>query len=113
MAGDVSDPALEALWKKVLDDWDNEAAHGAFLEYCQSSGRLVEAAVRYRGMAGDHERGPSAEKHLKSVLALAMAQLETLRSPRPERRSRAGSIALILLFIGGTLGILAYLATSR
>lgn len=113
MSGDVTDPTLEALWKKVLDDWDNQALHGTFLEYCQSNGRLVEAAVRYRGMSGDRERGESAEKHLKSVLALAMAQLETLRSPRPESQSRAGSIALILLFVGGTLGILAYLAASR
>jgi hypothetical protein len=38
----MTDPALEALWKKVLDDWENDAAHGSFLEYCQKSDQLLE-----------------------------------------------------------------------
>lgn len=107
---EMSDPGLEVLWKKALDDWDDDAAHVAFIEYCRVHDRLPEAAARYRGMAGDRERGPSAEKRLKALLALAMAQLETMRSPQAEARSRGRALAMIVLFLAGTLGLLAYLA---
>ena len=71
----MSDAALEALWKNVVDRWDDEHTHGAFLEHCQNTDQLVEAAVRYRGMAGDRERGDAAQKRLQGVAILAMAKL--------------------------------------
>jgi len=39
------DATFEALWKSVLDGWDDERVHGAFLEYCQATDRLAEAAA--------------------------------------------------------------------
>jgi hypothetical protein len=103
------DPALDALWKHVLDNWQNAAAHRAFLDHCQRSDALVEAAVRYRGMKGDHERGASAEKHLNAVLMLAMSRLEVARS---EPRASSGNwpkLVLIGFFSLGSLLILLYL----
>lgn len=107
----MTDPALEALWKNVLDHWDEDQAHGAFLDHCQNSDQLVEAAVRYRGMSGDHERGEGAKKRLQGVAILAMAKLETQRSNRPRpRRGLAGWVvvaffltasALLLVYLGG------------
>lgn len=107
-----TDPVLEALWKKVTDDFGDEQAHGSFLEYCRTSEQLVEAAVRYRGMAGDHARAEVAEKKLKAVALLAMTQLETSRS-QPSRPSRTGNYALIAMFLIATIGLLAYLSRSR
>lgn len=109
----MSDPALEALWKNVLDHWDDDAAHGAFLEHCQRVERLGDAAVRYRGMTGDRERGKSAEKRLASVAMLAMATLESSRRNAPPAPSNTGAIALIVFFLLGTAGLLAYLFTSQ
>ncbi|MBX3128973.1 MAG: hypothetical protein KF718_19815 [Polyangiaceae bacterium] len=103
-----TDPTLEQLWKKVVDDWDNDKAHALFLEHCRATGALAEAAARYRGMAGDRERGPTADKRLSAVLALALAQLETLRSSEPQRTSGRG-LLWILLFVSGILAVLAYL----
>ncbi len=105
----MSDPALEALWKNVLDNWDDDKAHGAFLEHCQRSDQLVEAAVRYRGMQGDRERGAVAEKRLSGVAMLAMAQLEASRTPPGEPRSRwvITTVALVLLLVA--LMLLLYL----
>jgi len=74
----MADAAFEALWKNVLDRWDEERAHGAFLEHCQVSDQLAEAAARYRGMKGDRERGAIAEKRL--------AGLRSLRSPSSKPR---------------------------
>ena len=82
----MSDAAFEALWKNVLDHWDEDKAHGAFLEHCRHENQLAEAAARYRGMTGDRERGPSAQKRLQGVLVLAMAALESTRTAAPAKR---------------------------
>jgi len=109
----MSDPALEALWKNVLDHWDDDKAHGAFLEHCQRSDQLVEAAVRYRGMKGDRERGEVAEKRLQGVAMLAMAKLEASRSTTREPETRRVAVFVALLFLLAALGLLLYLAGSR
>jgi len=101
--------ALDTLWKHTLDHWDDEAAHRAFLEYCREHDQLVEAAVRYRGMKGDHQRGALAEKKLTAITALALARLESARSPDRRKPSRAVGYALVVLFIAATIGLLAYL----
>lgn len=107
------DPTLEALWKRVVDHWDDDKAHSSFLEYCTSSDRLVEAAVRYRGMVGDHARSEVAKKRLESVTVLAMARLDAARRTERPTAGRAGSYALIAFFVFATIGLLAYLGTTR
>ena len=102
--------ALETLWKHVLDHWEEEAAHRAFLEHCRQYNLLVEAAVRYRGMKGDHARGAAAEQKLTAIRALALSRLVASRTP--ERRRAGGrmlSVLLIAFFVIGTVGLLAYL----
>lgn len=103
-----SDPVFEALWKKCLDDWDDDRAHGKFLQHCQDSEQLAEAAARYRGMAGDRDRGPSAEKRLQAVALLAMAQLESMRTTRPRRGRAVVNSVIIALFLVG-IGVLLHL----
>lgn len=109
----MSDAALEALWKSVLDHWEDDRAHGAFLEHCQRAGMLVEAAVRYRGMAGDRERGPSAQKRLNSVALLAMAELEQHRTSEGQARRNATSLVLVIFFLAATIVLALYLYTTR
>ena len=102
------DTSFETLWKHVLDHWEDDKAHGAFLEHCREHGQLAEAAARYRGMTGDHERGQSAEKRLQAVALLAMTQLESMRSPANPKRP-TGSLVLIGFFVAATILMLAYL----
>ena len=109
----MNDAGLEVLWKHVTSHWDDEAAHRAFLEHCRVNDRLVEAAVRYRGMKGDHVRGALAEKKLAAIAALALTRLETERSPSPAKRSNGFAYLLIAIFVAGTAGLLAYLDASR
>ncbi len=109
----MSDSGLETLWKHALDHWESDAAHRAFLEYCQRRDRLVEAAVRYRGMKGDHARGAIAERQLTAITALALARLASARTSDPRKRGRAVGYALVALFVVGTLGLLAYLSPLR
>ena len=107
------DPVLEALWKRVTDDWASEDAHQKFLEYCRVREQLVEAAVRYRGMAGDHARAEVAEKKLKAVALLAVAQLQASRTEAPAARNQRGNYLLIAVFLLATFGLLAYLSATR
>jgi hypothetical protein len=103
------DPSLEALWKHALDNWENDAAHGAFLEYCRSHEALDEAAVRYRGMKGDRDRGAGAQKRLTAVLMLAMSKLEVSRAEPKAASSALTKVLLIVFFMAGSLLVLAYL----
>lgn len=103
------DPALEALWKHALEHWDNDAAHHAFLQHCERTQALDQAAMRYRGMKGDHERGPGADKRLKAVLMLAMSKLEVSRAEPKAASSVLTKVVLILFFLLGSLVVLGYL----
>jgi hypothetical protein len=96
-------PMLEALWKKVLDHWDDDAAHGKFLEYCQTSEQLAEAASHYAGMRGDRERGAAAQKKLEAVSLLATSSLLASKSDRLPRLPKWFTVAVLLLFsaLGG------------
>lgn len=105
----MTDPVLDALWKNVVDRWDDDDAHRAFIDHCQQSDQLVEAAVRYRGMSGDRERGEQAQKRLSAIAVLALARLETLRTREQRQPSRAGAYLLIVVFVAASIGLLAYL----
>ena len=105
----AADPALETLWKHVLDHWENDAAHHAFLDFCQSHEALDEAAVRYRGMKGDRDRGAGAEKRLNAVLILALSKLEVTRTEPKAASSSPIKLLLIVFFLGGSLLVLTYL----
>src|SRR6478735_3373571 len=105
----MADAAFEALWKSVLDRWQDERAHGAFLEYCQHTDQLAEAAARYRGMKGDRERSAIAEKRLAGVAIVALAKLHATRSPAVRTGRRIGGLILAGCFGLAAAGLLAYL----
>jgi len=110
---ELSDPAIEALWKNALDHWDEDKAHIAFVEACRERGKLAEAAARYRGMSGDRDRGPEAEKRLKSILVIAIASLETARTPEPVVKRRATSLAVLVIMVAATIGLIVYITLVR
>ena len=107
------DAALEALWKQVVDNWDDDKPHGAFLEHCRQTNQLAEAAARYRGMTGDRTRGAAAQKRLEGVAILAMAALESTRSAGVPRPRQTTNLLLLLLFGALTLGLVGYLYLHR
>ncbi len=108
----MSDPILEALWKKVLDSWDDDGAHGAFMSHCQETQQLPEAAARYKGMTGDHDRGASAEKRLGGVALLAMASLQHEPRTDPHKVPRWIAIIVSIFFVLATAYLLHALNNS-
>src|SRR5258708_35631865 len=78
----MTDPTLEMLWKNVVDNWDADAPHALFLQHCQTTEQLAEAAARYAGMRGDCDRGTTARKRLEAVMVLATSSLLASRTER-------------------------------
>lgn len=109
----MADAAFEALWKSVLDRWDDERAHGAFIEYCQATDQLAEAAARYRGMKGDRDRSVIAEKRLAAITIIALAKMHASRTPPTRSGRRVGGLILAGLFGLAAAGLLAYLISTR
>jgi hypothetical protein len=107
------DAALEALWKHVVDNWDDDKPHGAFLEHCRQTNQLAEAAARYRGMTGDRVRGAAAQKRLEGVAVLAMTALESTRSASVTQRGSGSSLVVLVLLAALTLGLVGYLYLGR
>lgn len=86
------DPILEALWKRVLERWDERAPHDAFLSACHERELLGHAAAQYRAVAEgqqapagddqqDEARREQARKRLGAITMLAMQALEATRQP--------------------------------
>lgn len=71
----MPDPVLEALWKRVTDNWDDARSHEAFLRHCQENSLLGEAAARYRPFKDDETRGAFAKKRLEAITLLATSAL--------------------------------------
>lgn len=94
---------LESLWREVDHNWDNSRAHEALLTRCREPRQLAELATRYRRARDLPERQAIAEKQLRTIAALAMAQLEV-----PERREASGRIfkvVLALLLLAGSVSL--------
>jgi hypothetical protein len=102
----MNDPALDALWKHVLDHWDDDRAHGVFLEHCQRKDQLLDAAVLYRGMSADRVRGPSAKKRMHAVALLAMAALDARRTSDRPASGHFGSLLLLTFLLFASAAVL-------
>ncbi|MBI4702354.1 MAG: hypothetical protein HY744_14625 [Deltaproteobacteria bacterium] len=113
---------LDALWQRVVERWDDEARHAAFVEACRASGRLDLGARRYRALkdaelaaeepalAGEEGRHDvaSIDRRLSAIAALAMAQLgePPRRAGTETRRSRPILVAVAVVMLLGALVLL-------
>lgn len=88
------DPVGEALWAKVLEQWDDDARHAAFIAHCRIQRDLGAAAKRYRAIAeGDEayrsqaDRAVEAKKRLAGITTLALLELQA-SATTPEQLTR-------------------------
>ena len=95
----MTDLGVDLLWKKLIDDWDNDAAHRALLEHCNEADLLVEAALRYRGVMHDERYQPKADEQLERSTALAMATIEVRRTTPEVAQKEAAKILVSFVFL--------------
>jgi hypothetical protein len=99
---DDDDPVLEALWKRVLDSWDDDRPHAALLEHGVRAQALPEIAGRYRALASDAARGARAKAKLDGVVLAATQMLLSTKTPKPGKTPlsitlSAAAVCLLLL----------------
>ncbi len=75
--------ALETLWHRTLEAWDDEATHAALLQHALRVEALPEIAGRYRTLLEDPERGPRAKKQIDAIVQAATQLLFSRKTPTP------------------------------
>jgi hypothetical protein len=100
------DAVLEALWKRVLDAWDDEKTHAALIEHAMRAQRLPETAGRYRALIDDPDKGAVAKRKLDAIVLAATQMLMAMKTPKPGKvplpitLSAFGVCALLLAWLG-------------
>jgi hypothetical protein len=106
-ADDASgDAVLEALWKRVLEAWDDERVHAAVLDHALRTEALPEVAGRYRALTGDPEKGTRAKAKLDAVVVAATNMLWSTKMPVPGKVP----LPITLSAVGVSLFLLSWLA---
>ena len=105
------DAAIDALWKHLLEHWDEESAHGAFIEYCQQTNALVAAAARYREVSADGEHHEAAQKRLSAITILALSQLESTRTQPKQAQNQAIRLILFIVLLAALGAALVHLGS--
>jgi hypothetical protein len=78
-----SDPVLEALWKRVIESWYQDATHAALLDHALRVEALPEIAGRYRALVDDPEKGKVAQKRLEAIVVAATQLLISMKTQAP------------------------------
>jgi len=112
MADDRVDPVLEALWKRVLDAWEDPKAHAAALEHAVRSESLPELAGRYRALVAEPARSHEAKVRLDAIVASAMAMLDATKAT-PKARVPVGITLTAFAVCAVILGWLAWILFAR
>lgn len=102
------DPAGEALWRAVLEEWSEPARHDRFVGHCHATTRLVAAAARYRARleqdpGDDLARGMSARVACLATHAATQAMRPTAEPRAPLSRSPVFLAIIALAAVGGAL----------
>jgi hypothetical protein len=111
------DPILEAMWKQVLDDWDDDARHAKLVGFGQEHSRLGEVASLYKTAAhpdGSPYRLSSvqiddAKKRLNGITMLAVMTLEAGKSEPGKPKGVTAIRLLAALLLVAAIASAAYL----
>lgn len=91
---------VEGAWLRVVEDWENDELHKAFVGACLSAGRLPEAGRRYREVkAKGGAKAERAEAQIAKLLTLGMTLMEQERTPPPKKKNRVVTFLVILALV--------------
>jgi hypothetical protein len=102
----LPDPVLDALWKRVLEAWDDDRAHAALLEHAIHTQALPQIAGNYRQLVDDPERGARAKKKLDGIVLAATQMLMSMKTPPPGKTP----LPITLSAVGVSVALLGWLA---
>ncbi len=108
----TGDPVFEAMWAKVLVDWDDDKIHGAILEYSVGGERLPDLAGRYRALKDDAVKGERAKKRLDAIILAATSLMMSMRTPANTSIPLSITLSVAGLFFAA-VAFVAYALTHR
>lgn len=80
--GDGStDAVFDALWKRVLEAWDEDKPHQAALQYALEHGMLPEIAGRYRALKDDPAKSARAQRKIDGIVVAATQMMLATKTP--------------------------------
>ncbi|HTM44913.1 MAG TPA: hypothetical protein VL137_08160 [Polyangiaceae bacterium] len=106
----MNDALLDALWQKIEQNWDEEAAHDRFLRACVEERQLPFAAAHYR--AAMRDQGRDSTRYLGRITALALTQIDASRTPQRTVRRNAQNLVAIILMLSLALALLLMALTG-
>lgn len=96
-----------ALWQNLLEAFEEERRHQAFLAYCRETHALDHAARRYRQHAASEdvsaEHRAIAEQKLKAITVLAIAQFSSIPRTDPVAAPKLLRLLAALLLAASVL----------
>jgi hypothetical protein len=75
------DAVLEALWKRVIEAWDDDKTHAALIEHALREQRLPEVAAYYGALSKDPQKSAVARKKLDAIVVAATQMLMAMKTP--------------------------------
>jgi hypothetical protein len=105
---EATDPILEALWARVLDNWDDDQTHAALLDHAVRAHALPEIAGRYRALVGDPAKAEVAHKNISAIVTAATQMLLSMKTPPPGKVP----LPITLSAVGICLVLLGWLALA-
>lgn len=103
--GEMPDAVFNALWKRVLEAWEDEKPHELALSYALEHEMLPEIAGRYRKLFDDPDRGARAKKKVDGIVVAATQMLMATKTPPREKvpwqwtASAAAFFAVVVAFL--------------
>jgi len=104
----AQDPVLEELWKRVLENWDDDRRHAALLEHAARTQTLPELAGRYRMLGSDPARADVAQKKIAAIMMAATEMLMSMKTPRPGKVPLPITLSAVVI----CLAMLSWLAMA-
>lgn len=80
----IADSAVDSLWDRALQAWDDDKVHSALIEFAVRTENLPEIAGRYRALKDDPEKGERAKKQLNAIFVAATQMMLSTKAIRPE-----------------------------
>lgn len=75
------DVVFDALWKRVIEEWDDDKPHQAILKFAIDSQRLPDLAGRYRKLKEDPAKEARAKKKIDGIVVAATQMLMSTKAP--------------------------------
>jgi hypothetical protein len=109
---ETGDLVFDTLWKRAIEEWDDDKRHAAVLDYALRSERLPDLAGRYRALKDDAQKGERATKKLDALVVAATQMMMAMKTPPRQKPPAFLTFTALLLFLA-LMGLLYYAVFTR